>query len=149
MSPLKILAGATLAVVAVVSLALVRQLETDAVGPTPKGAFDACLRFAAQRLTLPANSKFSSLDPEDVESRAWLLGQHPPRFEVTAQVDSPNGSGALLRSHLSCDVSFEDTADRWNLAALSFSDDRQDSPMASPTRVGEVPYGAAIDMPLH
>ena len=112
----------TLAVVALVTLAVISQLEANGVGPTPKSAFDACLRFASERSTLPANSKFSSLDPEDVESRAWLLGQHPARFEVTALVDSPNGSGAMIRNHLTCDVSFEDTAYRWNLAALSLSE---------------------------
>ena len=119
----RILAWAALVLLVVVILAIFGQLDTNGAGPTPNGAFKACVRFASQRLKVSATSKFSSLDdPEDGESRAWLIGQHPPRFEVTAHVDSPNGSGAMLRNYLTCDVTFADGEPEWTLVELSFGE---------------------------
>jgi hypothetical protein len=120
--PLQILAWGAAALVVFVILAVLGQPDTKGRGPAPESAFEACLRFASERLKLPANSTFSSLDRNDGESSSKLLGQHPPRFAVTAYVDSPNASGAMLRSRLTCDVTFEERTKKWNLGGLRFAE---------------------------
>jgi len=40
---------------------------------------------------------------------------------VTARVESPAGSGAPMKSHLTCDVTLEDGAREWTLVGLTFS----------------------------
>lgn len=79
--------------------------------PREPGNIDAqvmCQQFVEKQLKAPSTAKFPS-------SREWKIGHSAGTNEYSASsyVDSQNGFGAMIRSQISCDMTYDASTKMW------------------------------------
>lgn len=108
-----IAAGGILAVLLVIVVASCVNSETDEpAGGDEVGAQVVCEDFVTDRLKSPATAEFTDA--------VAVPTTNADEFEVTGNVDSENGFGAMLRSSYTCTV-VNTGGDNWRLVDLSIT----------------------------